>query len=358
LFLFVFFLAVQIGWAQSVDSIADFRQTLEKGFPSLHAPGLSAAVSVSNTIVWSEGFGSADLKSNRLANSKTIYRFASISKPISGVAVMQLVEQNKVNLDAAIQTYVPSFPKKSQGEITVRHLMTHTSGIRHYRGLEFLSNRRYKTVGDALKIFQNDPLEFKPGEKYQYSSYAYNILAGVVEKASGNTFRNYLKDNVFRPAGMASADLELLEEPVTNRCVQYVQFKGDFMPAPQVDLSCKWAGGGIAGTAEDLVKFCIALDEGKLLQAKTIDQMYQPGVLNDGSKTEYGLGWRLRKDAQGRRWVGHSGGATGGTTYFIHNPQSRVAVALLTNCQDVKGLDKLALQLGEMALRGSPVLGK
>jgi CubicO group peptidase (beta-lactamase class C family) len=271
---------------------------------------------------------------------------------------MQLVEKGEVNLDAAIQTYVPDFPKKSQGEITVRHLMTHTSGIRHYRGLEFLSNRRYKSVADALAIFQNDPLEFKPGEKYQYSSYGYNILAGVVEKASGKSFRNYLKESIFQPAGMASADLELLEESVTNRCVQYVQFKGDFMPAPQVDLSCKWAGGGIAGTAEDLVKFCIALDEGKLLQLKTIEQMYQPGTLNDGSKTVYGLGWGLRKDGQGRRWVGHSGGATGGTTFFIHNPENRVAVALLTNCQDVKGLDKLALQLGEMALRPGSVFGK
>jgi CubicO group peptidase (beta-lactamase class C family) len=94
----------------------------------------------------------------------------------------------------------------------------------------------------------------------------------------------------------------------------------------------------------------MALEEGKILKSATCEQMYQPGKLNDGSHTEYGLGWRLRKDNAGRRWVGHSGGATGGTTHFLHNPEGKVAVAVLTNADDVKGLDKLALTLGEILL--------
>jgi len=275
-------------------------------------------------------------------------------------AVLQLVEQGKVSLDVPIQRYVPSFPAKPEGDITLRHLMTHTSGIRHYRGLEMLSKKRYETVEAALGIFKDDALEFKPGAKYRYSSYAYNMLAAVVEKTSGKSFRQYLREKIFEPAGMTASDLEFLEEPVEERCRQYIRNGDDFKLAPKVDLSCKWAGGGMAGTAEDLARFCVALQQEKLLRAKTCGQMYEAGLLADGSRTDYGLGWRLRKDKQQRLWVGHSGGATGGTTYFLHDPQAKVAVALLANVQGAKGLDNLALQLGEILAspRERPVAGQ
>jgi len=347
---FVLLLAANCAYAQSTASLAAIKQAVATVFPSLQSPGLSVAVAASNEVHWSDGFGLANLERKTPATRATIYRYASISKPISATAVMQLVERGKVSLDAPIQRYVPAFPKKPEGEITVRHLLTHTSGIRHYKDQEFLSHRRYKSVEEALGIFKDDPLEFKPGAKYQYSSYGYNILAAVAEKASGKSFREYLREKIFQPAGMIAADLEVLEEPLTNRCQQYIREADTFVIAPQVDLSCKWAGGGIAGTAEDLVRFCIALDQEKLLQPRMIAQMYQPGVLADGRRTDYGLGWRVRKDKPGRLWVGHSGGATGGTTYLLHNPQGGVAVALLSNAQEVKGLDELAQRLGEMLL--------
>lgn len=350
--------SINAAFSQSPETLAAVKQAAEKAFPALHTPGMSAAASVSNQIVWSQGFGFCDLKKQKPADARTVYRYASISKSIAATAVMQLVEQGRVSLDAPIQKYVPGFPEKPGGEITVRHLLTHTSGIRHYRGLEFLNNRQYDSVAAALKIFQDDPLEFKPGDKYQYSSYGYNVLAAVVESVSGKPFRAYLKEKIFQPAGMTSADLEILSEPIKERAIQYVAFGKDFRPAPTVNLSCKWAGGGMAGTAEDLVRFCMALNDGKILSAKSREQMYQAGTLNDGSRTEYGLGWRLLKDSNGRRWVGHSGGATGGTTYFLHQPEAKIAVALLTNAEDVKGLDKLSLRLGEILLPADAVAGK
>ena len=340
-------------FGQSPEALGKVRETVGKEFPALHSPGLSVAVAVSNVVCWSAGFGHADLEAKRPATSATIYRYASISKPIAATAVMQLVEQSKVSLDAPVQEYVPSFPEKSEGTITTRHLLTHTSGIRHYRGMEFLSNRRYESVGAALGIFKDDPLEFTPGTKYQYSSHAYNIVAAVVEQASARSFRHYLKEEIFHPAGMTTADLEFLEEPLTNRCRQYLRVGERFIPAPTVDLSCKWAGGGMAGTAEDLVRFCTALDQDKLLKPGTRARMYESATLADGSRTGYGLGWRLVRDKQRRTWTTHSGGATGGSTYLLHNSPNRIAVALLANAQDVKGLDALALRLGEMLLPGN-----
>lgn len=351
------FLSICQARPQSADALARVRQTLEREFSALRSPGLSVAIAVSNRVCLSTGFGFADLEAKRAATGATIYRYASISKPIAATAVMQLVERGKIFLDAPLQKSVPGFPEKPEGTITARHLLTHTSGIRHYRGTEFLSNRRYESVEAALEIFKDDPLEFSPGTKYQYSSYAYNLLGAVVERASEKSFRDYLRSEIFRPAGMDTADLEFMEVVLTNRCRQYLRLGDQFQLAPTVDLSCKWAGGGMAGTAEDLVRFCIALDRDQLLQPETRAQMYVSARLPDGKPTGYGLGWGLLHDKQRRLWTAHSGGATGGTTYLLHRSSNQIAVALLANAQGVKGLDALALRLGVMLLPETPSAG-
>ncbi len=283
-------IAVSQTTAQSSELRSAIKSAVEKEFPSLRTPGLSVAVAVSNQVCWSDGFGFADLERKLPAQRDTVYRYASISKPIAATAIMQWVERGKVSLDAPIQRYVPGFPEKPEGTITVRQLLIHTAGIRHYRGQEFLSNRRYRTVAEALLIFQADPLEFPPGAKYQYSSHGYNLLAAVVETASGRSYRAWLKEEIFRPAGMINTDLEFLEEALTNRCRQYVRNGEAFVPAPPVDLSCKWAGGGMAETAEDLVRFCIALDQDKLLRLDSRAVMYQPAGPPRGRLDGEGLG--------------------------------------------------------------------
>src|SRR5919109_3491269 len=168
------------------------------------APGMSVAVVLDDRLAWSDGFGLADVENDVPARANTVYRIASISKPIAATAVMQLVERGRVSLDDPIQKYVPRFPAKGDQTITVRHLLTHTSGIRHYRGGEMESSREYETVIDALSIFQDDPLLFAPGTKYSYSTYAYNLLGAVVEAASGLNFETYLRTQVWGPAGMTS----------------------------------------------------------------------------------------------------------------------------------------------------------
>ena len=325
---------------------------IEAKWDKLSSPGVSVAIGVDGKVAWTAGQGLADIDRKRPATAETIYRYASISKPIAATALMQITEQGKVNIDSPIQTYVPSFPEKPEGVMTVRHLLTHTSGIRHYKGLEMFSNKRYASVEEALGIFKDDPLQFAPGAKYQYSSYGYNIIAAIVEHSSGESFRAYLKSHVFKPAGMTAADLELLEEPNPDRCVQYVfmETNNSFVPAKKVDLSYKWAGGGICGTAEDLVKFCIALDNGRLLKGATLSEMHQPMKLTDGSQSKYGLGWMLLADSKRRKWTAHSGGATGGTTYLLHNSDHKVSIAILCNTQSVKGLGELAMKAGEALL--------
>jgi len=318
---------------------------------ALGAPGLSVALVVDDQLVWSKGFGLADVENEVSARGDTVYRIASISKPLSATAVLQLVERERVRLDDPIWKYVPVFPERPL-VITLRHLLTHTSGIRHYKPGEFEMKDHFDSIPEAIGIFKDDPLLFTPGSQYSYSSYAYNLVAGVVEKGSGLSFAAYMKENIWGPVGMTATRLEQLGEVVPHRARQYVKGGGNgaVLNAPYADLSIKWAGGGIISTVEDLARFHIALNQGKLLRPETLAQMYTPFTLSDGKKTSYGLGWQVNVDERGRTWIAHGGGATGGSSYLLRYPEGKLAVALIANVQNAGDLRKLAMRIAESAL--------
>jgi serine beta-lactamase-like protein LACTB, mitochondrial len=322
---------------------------------ALGTPGLSAAVVSGDVVVWSQGFGLADLEQNAPVRPESVFRIASISKPIAATAVMQLVERGLVSLEDPIQRFVPSFPRKPQGEIRIRHLLSHTSGIRHYRGNEMNSREFFPSIERALAVFRDDPLLFAPGEQYSYSTYGYNLLASVVEAASGRSFDEYLRLNIFAPAGMISTFLERPQEVVRWRAKQYVRgpLPGTWFNAPYVDLSVKWAGGGMISNTLDLARFDIALNAGRLLKPASLDQMYTSARLNSGAITGYGLGWMVSQDGVRLR-VAHSGGATGGTTFMLREPRARLASVLLANVDAVPRLGDLAEQLLTLAPRPGP----
>jgi CubicO group peptidase (beta-lactamase class C family) len=330
--------------------LADVERLAAEGHKESGAPGMSIAVAAGNRLVWSQGFGLADAENDVPARANTVYRIASISKPIAATAVMQLAERGRVNIDDPVQKYVRTFPPKGDQTVTVRHLLTHTSGIRHYRAAgEMESRDRYESIEDALRIFKDDPLLFAPGTKYSYSTYGYNVLAGVVEATSGLAFETYLRTHVWAPAGMSATYFDHVGAIIPHRARQYVREGRTLMNAPYADLSNKWAGGGMLSTAEDLVRFHIALEEGKLLKPETLRQMYAPHRLSDGSESAYGLGWASWKDASGQAWIGHSGGATGGTTFLVRDPTRRLAVAVLCNVERAQGLGALAERIAQAA---------
>jgi len=322
---------------------------------SVNAPGLSAAVVQGDQVVWAQGFGTADVELGAPVRPESVFRTASISKPITAVAVMQLVERGLVSLDDPIQKYVPSFPRKPQGEIRIRHLLSHTSGIRHYKGNEFSLAQSFPTLDRAIGIFRDDPLEFAPGERYLYSTYGYNLLQGVVESVTGLPFEEYLRSAIFGPAGMTTTYLERPQELVRHRARQYVRGPTPFswLNAPYVDLSVKWAGGGIIATAGDIARFDIALNQGKLLRADTLEQMYTSARLNNGNLTGYGLGWMVNQQGT-RQFVAHAGGAMGGTTYLLREPKARAAAVVFANLDNVPRLRELAEQLLALAPRPLP----
>ncbi len=315
-------------------------------------PGLAVAVAVDGRVVYAEGFGYADLEQRVPAWPSTKFRIGSISKPLTAVALMQLVEQRKIDLDAPVQKYLPSFPNKGV-TITPRLLAGHLAGIRHYQGDEFLSATHYDSVVDGLKIFANDPLVAPPGTKYSYSTYGFNLLSAVIESASGEPFLDYMQRHVFDALGLAHTTADQNRLLVAERSRFYARQKdGPFENAPYVDNSYKWAGGGFLSTPEDLVRFGSALLHPGFLTADSLKLLFTSQKTRDGKETGYGMGWSIRKAESGQRIYDHSGGSVGGTCQLIVYPDSHVVVALLTN------LGEALWKIGDVEAIAEPFAGK
>ena len=294
-------------------------------------PGFAMAVAVDGKVVWSEAFGYADIAAKRRTTPSTQFRIGSVSKPLTADAVAQLYESGKLDLDAPVQRYVPSFPDKGT-PITTRLLGGHLAGIRHYNGDEFLLNQRYPTVTSGLAIFANDSLVAPPGTKFSYSSYGFNLISAVVEGASGEQFLSYMARHVFKPLGMTSTAPDKNDSLIPNRTRFYQRdSSGNFVIAPTVDNSYKWGGGGFLSTAEDLVRFGSAHLEPGWLKAGTLELLLTSQHSTSGEATGYGIGWFLGSDTLGHRTAFHGGGSVGGTTAFGIDRDSHVVIALVTN---------------------------
>lgn len=294
------------------------------------------------TVAWTLGAGEvhscalglADIENQVPAKPETVYRLASISKPITSIAVMQLVEQGKVDLETPVADIVRAWPDK-RWPVTPRQLLCHQGGVRHYKvGDPRGSTRRYATVTDALHIFRNDPLLHEPGTKYRYTTYGYNLLGAVVESASGQSFSEYLEQHVFAKAGTQTLQDDDPRRIIPHRARGYVRTAdGTLRNSRLVDISYKMPGGGLCSTPGDLVVLGRALMAGRLVSAEGLERMWTPQKLKGGKATSYGLGFSVRGEPGARR-VGHSGAQSRVATGWALRPDGgRACVAVMCNLE-------------------------
>jgi len=314
-----------------------------------HIPGLSVSVATGNEIQLERGFGLADVENQLPVTPETKFRTASIAKSLTAVAAMKLVEEGKLDLDASIHTYLPAFPKK-KWTVTSRQLLGHLAGVRHYKSAaEAAMADHFPTVQSALAVFADDPLVHEPGTAYLYSSFGYNLLGAVMEKASGERFDQLVMRSVFTPAGMKDSCVDSVFAIIPHRTRGYmwatpgksdsfVEFAGlatgQLYNARLHDTSSKIPGGGFLSTSSDLVRVALALNEDKLLRPETVREMWAEGKTTVGKATQYGLGWRVEK-LDGDLLVGHSGGQAGTSTHMLSTPSRKSAVAVMCNLQGV-----------------------
>lgn len=298
-------------------------------------PGVSVCIGTKSKIVWAEGFGLADVENQIPVSTDTRFRMGSVSKSITSLAVGQLVQDGKLNLDATIEQYVGYFPAKKY-PITSRQLATHTAGIRHYRGDDPLNClKRYEQVKDGLVLFSQDSLLFKPGTDYNYSTYGYSLLSAVIEQVAHTPFLTFMQSAVFTPFGMTHTSPDYSEQIVPNRVRFYEHNKGQLVNANQVDNSYKWAGGGLLSTPSDLVTMGQGLLNYTVLRKETVSLLFTPQLLSNGKNTQYGLGWRIGTDSRGRKIIHHGGTIDGGRTFLMLFPDNDLIIAITANMSGV-----------------------
>ncbi len=331
------------------DVIQKYRDFLNFNMMWDKIPGLSAGF-LKDGVVWVEGFGYSDLENSVPAKPESAYRLASITKTITAMAVLQLVEQGKIDLDAEVQRYAPYFPKK-KWPITVRQLLGHIGGISHYKNDDLEGHiKTHKNTREAIAIFQDFPLVAEPGTRYNYSSYGYNLLGAVIEGASGESYGDYIKRHIFDPLGMTCSRLDDPLDIIPNRVRGYRLIKGELKNSEFVDISSRFAGGGTRSTVVDLLKYAIGILDRKLLKAETYRQMLTPMILKNGKYTTYGMGWTVRP-LNGHFRIHHGGSQAETRTFLLILPTERFALAIASNLESFDRMfyvNKLAeLVLGE-----------
>ena len=324
-------------------------------------PGMSVAVGRDGAILFAKGFGLADVEHQVPARATTRYRTASIAKPITAALALSLMDDNQLDLDADIREYVPEFPQKAW-RITSRQLLGHLGGVRHYQSAsEATSKAHFFTLKSALATFADDPLLHQPGTQYQYSSFGYNLLGSVVEGAGGADFMSLLNDRVIQKAGMRDTVSDDSYAVIPNRARGYMRatpavlrrlppdhnfILGELYNATLHDTSMKIPGGGLLASAPDLVRFTLALSDGKLLNEETVQQMWTPQRTTAGEQTGYGLGWNVGASTS-RPSVSHGGSQSGTSTYLYFNTQSGVCVAVMSNLQHLR-LRPLSVSIADL----------
>ncbi|MCA1632915.1 MAG: beta-lactamase family protein [Acidobacteria bacterium] len=335
----------------SAEKIKEIEAAITSEMSKQGIPGLSVAVSAGGRLNWSNGYGMADVENSVPARAGTVYRLGSISKTITAVAVMQLAEGGRLDLDAPVQKYCPAFPQK-QWPVTARQILGHLSGIRHYKSEEeFNSTRRYESIVEGLSMFKDDPLLHEPGTKYTYTTFGYTVLGCAVEGAVGEKFADYVRAHVLKPAGMERMRVDSIAEIIPHRAQGYRRDPktNELRNSPLADNSYKIPGGGFVSTVEDLAKFAAAFSANTLVKAETAEQMFMRQKTRDGKETNYGLGFGVGT-WKGQRMVGHSGAQQRVSTFLHMLPERGVAVVLMVNLEDAE-LGDLAIRIADIVLK-------
>ena len=343
----------------SAERISKIETAISAFMSQQNIPGMSIAIVQDNQIRFLRGYGIADVENFVPAKALTVYRIASVSKSLTAVAAMQLAEKGKLDLDAPIQKYVPTFPVKNF-PITTRLLLSHLSGVRGYRRGEGERTNRYDTLTEALSIFKDDPLESEPGTRFTYTTYGYTLLGAVIEGASGMRFEDYMREHIFKPAAMQHTYVDDLYAIVLNRARGntprvFGQLDGNYRNPVLMDSSYKIPGGGLLSTAEDLARFAIAVQSGVLIKPETFAQMSMNQKTRDGRETGYGYGWYVGSAggfSLDPESVWHGGVQPGFTSDLVLLPKKRFAVVILTNLEAGGRLElgRLAKQLAGIVL--------
>jgi CubicO group peptidase (beta-lactamase class C family) len=330
--------------AQKVDELAG--QALEQ----TGVPSASVAIVRGGEIVYTKGYGKARLDPPESAEPRMRYSIGSISKQFTAAAVLLLEQQGKLSLDDKVAKYLPDLTRAN--EITIRMLLSHTSGYQDYWPEDYLMPPMYEptTAEHILDTWGKKPLDFDPGTKWQYSNTNFVIAGRIVEMVSGEPLMQFLQEKVFRPLDMKevwNSDIKKLGDTDAQGYTRYAL--GPLRPSPKEGAGWMFAAGELAMPAYDLAQWDISLMNRTLLEPKSYDEMFTAVKLKDGSDSQYGLGQFIR-DLDGHTLYEHSGEVMGFTSDNLVFPKDKLAIAVLTNQDAARGAGRIASRVSMLLL--------
>ncbi len=315
-------------------------------------PSAAIAVVQKGRIVKASGYGLANLELEVAATDRTLYEIGSISKQFTAEAVMLLAQERRLSLDDPIGKYLPAVPP-AWSQITIRHLLSHTSGLHDWEAAALLSYRREYTPQEYIELIGKQPLDFPPGTRWSYTNSSHPLLGVIIERVSGKSYEQFVAERIFGPAGMTDTRFKHPEEIVPRRSGGYVDQDGKLQNGEPLRPRIIAPNGGIMSSALDMAKWQIALAGGVLLKPASIDEMYAPIRLNDGKPySSVGLGW-FRQTFRGHRLLLHNGSTIAGYSSVVYRYlDDDLAVVVLMNIDRWNVVNVLATRIADCYVPG------
>ncbi len=315
------------------DQVDDYVRTV---IAERHAPGVAVAVIKNGKVVKLKGYGVASVEFNVPVSADTVFEIGSVSKQMTAAGIMLLVEDGKIKLDAPMSTYLPNTPEAWKA-VTVRNLLTHSSGVKSYSSLDGFELFRHLKTDGFIKALSPHPLEFTPGERNIYSNSGFSLLGHIIQTVSGKPYMQFMRERIFAPLGMtrtADRDPQFI---IPNRAVGY-EWEIDHLTGRDGVLTDLMGAGSIVSTITDMVKWDAALNGKNFLKPESRSEWWKQFVFNNGKPSVYGFGWRI-SDIRGHKLIGHTGQTAGFGAANFRYVDDRITVIVLTN-------------LGELSLGG------
>jgi D-alanyl-D-alanine carboxypeptidase len=328
-FFFAFFAFVLLVSSVRADQVDDYVRTV---LAERHVPGIAVAVIKNGKIVKLKGYGVASVEFNVPVTTETVFEIGSVSKQMTAAAIMLLVEDGKVNLDAPVSAYLPSTPEAWK-DVTVRHLLTHTSGVKSYSSLDGFELYRHLKTPEFIKQLGPHPLEFTPGERNIYSNSGFTLLGHIIQTVSGKPYMQFMRERIFTPLGMTKTADRDPQFIIPNRATGY-EWSIDHLEGRDGNLTDLMGAGSIVSTITDMVKWDAALNGKNFLKPESRTEWWKQYTFTNGKPSPYGFGWRI-SNVRGHRLVGHTGQTAGFGAANFRYVDDGMTVIVLTNLGEI-----------------------
>lgn len=305
----------------------------------INSPGAAVLIARGDSILYRKAFGLANLELNVPMKPENVFQLASITKQFTSVAVLMLMEQGKLSIQDPLSKYIADYPRGT--EITLHHLLNHTSGIKDYTRIPELRNRTRldMTPEELINTFKNLPLEFDPNDKYDYSNSGYVLLGYIIEQLSGMSYGEFVKANIFDKLGMNNSYYADNYRIVANKAYGYQLYEGRYENAEYMSPAFPYAAGSLMSTVDDLFLWNKAIHNNTLISEESKRLAFKNYTLTNGNPGNYGYGWFINEIA-GITTLEHQGGINGFTTSGIYFPDKNIFSIVLTNLDDGIGAER------------------